>query len=63
MPCVFGAENAASRSKLAREATLRFLALELLRLAGQAGERGGAPRLSLTEGVGLETSSLFEAMR
>lgn len=41
MPCVFGAENAASQLKLAKEATLYFLALELPRLAGQAGEQGG----------------------
>ena len=41
MPCVFGAENAANQLKLAKEAILYFPALELPRLAGQAGERGG----------------------
>ena len=42
MPCVFGAENAASRLKLAKEAMLYIPALELPRLAGQAGKQGGA---------------------
>lgn len=41
MLCVFGAENAASRLKLAKEAILHFPALELPKLAGQAGEQGG----------------------
>lgn len=41
MPCVFGAENGANQLKLAKEAILYFLALELPRLVGQAGEQGG----------------------
>lgn len=41
MLCVFGAENAASRLKLAKEAILYFPALELPKLAGQAREQGG----------------------